>query len=333
MIRVDAVPIADVSVSDLEVFEPLPLWSDLDANRFYDGAHVLLARRKRQIVGIWVVPSVLEGGSLHARRRHRLLPYCGPVLRSMDACARFEALDALARALTRMFDSVSLPLPPPLRDVGPFAFTGMLLETRVTYRHGQPWGGSAGVVTPTALNHIRSAARSVSLVAEPVALFDFARGIRSASSSEVDARRRTAIAMASKLGGVAFRALTEGQSVGGAVVLCDSETAYLMHTWFDRAGPRGVPSLLISTALDWSLRAAGRTYFDFEGSVLPGVARFFSSFAPSAQPYTFLHWNRDVDSLLRDVASAAFTPERLYADRVGAVTAGRALTDLADGQV
>ncbi|MGH3936170.1 MAG: hypothetical protein ACRDS1_14535, partial [Pseudonocardiaceae bacterium] len=72
----------------------------------------------------------------------------------------------------------------------------------------------------------------------------------------------------------------------------------LLHSWFDREGPRGVPTLLIDTAAE-TLSRLGCERLDLEGSVVPTVDYFMSGFGGATVPYPHVYWHRDVDVLTK----------------------------------
>ena len=69
-----------------------------------------------------------------------------------------------------------------------------------------------------------------------------------------------------------------------------------MHSWFDRDGTRGVPSLLVDAAISRSAEELETLTFDFEGSVIPGIDRFMTGFGARAAAYPQVRWQRSAQS-------------------------------------
>jgi hypothetical protein len=80
-----------------------------------------------------------------------------------------------------------------------------------------------------------------------------------------------------------------GMIIAGILVVWDHDAAYLLLTGRDDAAAGGAVSLLIWQALRELPATVQR--FDFEGSMMPGVERYFRSFGGERRPY-FLVTNR-----------------------------------------
>jgi hypothetical protein len=92
-------------------------------------------------------------------------------------------------------------------------------------------------------------------------------------------------------------AVDDGEKCRGQVfVLRSAKSAMLMHSWFDRGGTRGVPSLLVDAAIDRSAMELGARVFDFEGSVIPAIDRFMAGFGAWAAAYPQARWEHAAGS-------------------------------------
>jgi hypothetical protein len=69
------------------------------------------------------------------------------------------------------------------------------------------------------------------------------------------------------------------------------DAAILLHSWFDRDGPRGVPSLLVDEAIALANREWAVPVFDFEGSVIASIDQFMTGFGAEAVGYAQVRAN------------------------------------------
>lgn len=76
-----------------------------------------------------------------------------------------------------------------------------------------------------------------------------------------------------------------GRPLAGAYITWDEYSSYLMITGFDSQKKiRGATALAIWESIQF-IAARGGLIYDFEGSMLPGVERFFREFGGSLYPY------------------------------------------------
>lgn len=160
----------------------------------------------------------------------------------------------------------------------------------------------------TVRQHIRAAQAAVIVhVDNVVDGFEFSRALVQQAPDQVRMRKRFAWCCAGQ-GRVLCLTATHGTAVvGQQLVLIDSTTGYLMHSWFERNGPRGVPSLLTDTAAAILQSRYSCTCLDLEGSVLPSIDYFMSGFGGAIAPYPYVYWHRERQVLGDMVINGALT--------------------------
>ncbi len=84
--------------------------------------------------------------------------------------------------------------------------------------------------------------------------------------------------------GLSLSAEEEGQVIAGVYVARDHDTAYLITTGREEKAHNGAVSLLIWEAMK-RMKSAGVQTFDFEGSMIKGIATFFDGFGGELTPY------------------------------------------------
>lgn len=267
---------------------PLPLWLRSTATAAYGQVVTVIARRRQHCVGLWHVP-ITDGG---ARRGHRLLPYAAPWLEAEHPQRRRQVMLAMVRCVQERTSLIDLPLAPGFDEVTSCGEA----EVDVAWRHtrevpnGSDWRSSYG---PKVRNQIRSALRAASVeISEGATAFDFDRGLISETTAERTKRMGFMNALAEVSTVRCVTASSAGAKVGQAVLVADHGVAYLFHSWFNRSGPRGVPSLIIDAAIELAFADLGAQVFDFEGSILPSVDYFMSGFGGRITPYPHLRWRQ-----------------------------------------
>ena len=93
--------------------------------------------------------------------------------------------------------------------------------------------------------------------------------------------------------GMIFVTLFEKLPVGGLFLAYDKRCAYNLLSYFDKASNiRGIPSSLIWHSIKYASERNLEVY-DFEGSVLPDIERFFQCFGGNHTPYFQVYWEAD----------------------------------------
>jgi hypothetical protein len=275
-------PIADAA---------LPLWAGSLARVAYKETATLTAMQGRALVGLWVLPLVQHDDATRVERSARTLPYASPYIAATHPQRRREIMMALLKEVQARFCSIELPMSPQFYDVTMSGKLGVFVEWRHTYEIpiATEWRRA---YTSKVRNHLNSASKRVTLSAESGAtIFDFDRGIVGQSPDQITLRRRFIHYLhANNVSVISLTAISHGRTVGQALCVCHGNTAYLFHSWFDRQGPRGVPSLLIDAMAEIARRKEGCTILDLEGSALETVDYFMSGFGGRVAPYPFLYW-------------------------------------------
>jgi hypothetical protein len=199
---------------------------------------------------------------------------------------------ALLRKIQESVQSIELPLVPGFHEVNACREAGIIAEYRHTHLLDLI-GNFRSHYAPAVRNHIRSAEAVVTiLMSEGARDFCFERAIVAQPDSHVDLRARFAYVLSRVAHVTCLTALVMGKRVGQGLVVTDNRTSYYLHSWFDRNGPRGVPSLLIDCAMSTS-RESSVVHFDLEGSIIPSVDRFMTGFGAFQAPYAHLLWHRE----------------------------------------
>lgn len=268
--------------------DAMPFWSRSDVLAAYERAATVTVRRDASVVGLWHLPLSCDDAGLHVRRPARLTPYCAPWLAAGHVQRRRRVAIALLEAVQQHVRTIDVPMAPGFVEVTGCANLGIEAvwrHTRIVPRED----GWRRRYSEKARNQVRAGRQAVAAIRvdRDPCRFDFDRGV-------VEGGRMRA-RFAERLSEWAqVRCLSafdrDGSRLGQAFVVADATTAYLMHSWFDRSGPRGVPSVLVDAAITTSFEELGATQFDFEGSVLPGVDEFMSGFGGDVCPYPHLRW-------------------------------------------
>jgi hypothetical protein len=269
----------------------LPVEARLMREAFADTA-TLTAYRGARTVGVWTVP--VDGD--HVRRAARVLPYAAPALHEQHPQRRRDMMRALLAALQERYSSLELPLAPGFHDVAACRPLGIAVEWRHTNVLALDGDWQAGY-SSTVRQHVRVAAAAAEVsVGTELAGFRFDRALVAQDPEAMALRTRFARQADAQGAVTCLTAHQESRAVGQLLVLSAGETAYCMHSWFDRSGPCGVPSLLIDSAAA-AMRATGHRALDLEGSVLPEVDYFMTGFGGTVTPYPHLYWHRESDSM------------------------------------
>ncbi len=269
---------------------PVQVWNSASAVRAYGRVLGLTCRfRSGAVVGAWVCPLDDDGdGRVAARRPARLLPYASPwIAADLHPSAAHRVVVSLVRELLRHVDSMELPMAPGFGEVAALLECGVdapSRHTRVlsTTDLAQVRAG----YLPQVRNHIRAASPRYTIESFRPDRFDFSRSVVHQSTEAAAARRRAGLSISKEHPALCLSAVDDGGTLRGQVfVLRMGDSAVLMHSWFDRAGLRGVPSLLVDDAIARSAEGWGSTIFDFEGSVIPTIDRFMAGFGARSAAY------------------------------------------------
>ncbi|MCS0636933.1 hypothetical protein NX801_14945 [Streptomyces sp. LP05-1] len=284
---------------------PVPVWNSPLAVELYGNTlNVVCRSRRGRTAGVWVCPLDAEGegaGEPAARRGFRLLPYASPwVDPGLHPVDRHRTVVSLVAAVMERVTAIDLPMDPRFGEVAALAEAGaeaLCRHTRMLDLRDDKDPRESYV--PKVRNHLRAAGREVDVDRAGPESFDFSRAVVGQPEAAVAARRRSGLRLGRDQDGtVHCLAATDREGVcrGQVFVLrCDGADV-LMHSWFDRTGPRGVPSLLVDAAVARAVRDPGTDAFDFEGSVIPSIDHFMTGFGARAHAYPQLLWRRSAGS-------------------------------------
>jgi hypothetical protein len=272
--------------------------------RCFDRFEVIGAFDSEGLAGGFAVPVIEEENGVRAYARPSFLsPYFAPLFRAVDgrrvraAGVRAELLQALLAHMQATSASIMLPLAPRVEDMRPFQRAHFALELRYTYELAldsleRVWDGMEGSIR----NHVRRA-EALTIVPDPeLTRFAFPAALWYEPEDHRPGWEGLVRGLVRAGRGMALLALHEERPVGGLFVAFDRGTSYGLLSYFDRSvGRRGIPAGLLWAAIRQAAER-GAARFDFEGSVLPGVERFFEAFGGERRSYFQVHWGRgDVD--------------------------------------
>lgn len=269
--------------------------------------------RGNELEGGFVAPFMKVAGARILRSRF-LTPYSGLVVRN-QCCSLPKQLSFESRIVTTIAPFLkstyrwgTSALDPRFRYVLPFLWKGFAVRVRFTYVLSLSdveaiWEGMDGGVR----NDVSKARRSgLTVVSEESAL-------RLIPLLRVSYRRRGApfreeavsrylSALTAKSRCRTFVCVdSSGRETAASMIIWDSKRAYNIFNAHDGVDSehRGAMSLCIFESIQYASRFLGLEAFDFEGSMIPTVERFFRKFGGKPQPYYELRWGHGVDSLMK----------------------------------
>lgn len=266
-----------------------------------------------ELQGGFVAPFRKVLGARIMRQRF-LTPYSGLVLKnryeSLPKRLSFEnqVVEKVAPFLKSTYRWGVSPLDPGFRYVLPFLWEGFAVRVLFTYLLGisdaeATWRGMTGTVR----NHISKARRSgLTVVHEASArrlipLLRIAYERRGAPFREEAVARYLSVLSAKNRCGTFVCLDGDGREVAVSTIVWDTRRAYSIFNARDGndSKHRGAVRLSIFESIKYAAEVLGLEVFDFEGSMIPGIERFFREFGGTPQSYYELRWGRGVDALMK----------------------------------
>ena len=287
----------------------LPIWLLPKLATCYEKIIFLSAYRGNRLVGVWLVPLVIEGRRKMARRKYRCFPYSSPYLTEGDNLKRRSVVYKLFEYLTNYCDDINLPFAPEFKEFAPIQGLGGFVEWRHTHILKNPI--EYRKLSSKLRNHIRNARRLIRIeMNDDSAGFNFEEAIKGPRTERL-ARKKSAINLLENNHAKIFSAYLRDKKCGGILIATDSTSAYIMHSWRSKDAPRGTVSALIFEGADWALGEKRLKRYDFEGSILQKVDYYYSGFNCKIAPYGHVFWSKDKESLHGMIEKAMNIPERL----------------------
>lgn len=237
-----------------------------------------------------------------------LTPYLGIVFPKPEAkyvttiSANKAVASAFAAFLRREFDSVQFRFAPEVFDLQPFIWEGFGIGVRYTYR--VPLEDLDAVLRnmdAKRRNDIRNAERggvaveSGAAFGQVMALSDksFKRQGLEAGFSDAAFRFSAALTAARRCRGFLARG-RGGEPLAAAWIVWDEKRAYYLVGGYDEgAETSGALSLALWRAIEFTARELRLREFDFEGSMVPAIERYFRKFGGTLLPtYTVSYQKR-----------------------------------------
>jgi hypothetical protein len=284
---------------------PVQLWNSGLAAALYGNVVILACTGSSgALAGVWVCP-VDDGNA--ARRPVRLLPYASPWIdTTLHPAVRHRVAGSLLSVLCSEVTLVDLPLSPGFRETAGFLASGASAEFRHTrvLDIGSTPDWRTGYL-PATRNHVRAARALVTVDRMSEEDFDFRRAIKGQDAATVEARRAAGLSLGASDWPTFCLTATDGYGTrqGQVLAVRSLDAAILLHSWFDRDGPRGVPSLLVDEAIGLAKKEWEVPTFDFEGSVIASIDQFMTGFGAEAVGYAQVRASAADDI---DTAQAAF---------------------------
>jgi hypothetical protein len=279
------------------------MWLD-SSGRSYEiwGAY----RGDRLIAGLPVSVRRLPFG-VEASWPPPLTPYLSPILAPTGASdvkvlsLRKEVYRAFAQLLRRRFSTVKLGFPPGPADVQPFIWEGFSSCVKYTYVLALPnlndvWKGMDG----SRRNDIRRAEKD-GLTIDADAEFEellalvqktYGRQGKTVRDPAIATRYHEALTKHSQCRLLVTRD-AEGRAIAGVYIVWDLRSAYYLMGGYDsEQSHHGATALAMWEAIRFVKEEIGVARFDFEGSMVPAVERFFRKFGGRLEPYFVIERTR-----------------------------------------
>jgi len=297
----------------------------------FHSTHLLETNRQRyKLIGCFKGDALLGGFAYEllapkVAGHSPLTPYSGIVL-ACPAAKHLTVLSqhkhvtfALANHLKRDLNSIDCHMGPEVIDVQPFTWAGYNTSVRYTYRIDltdldRVWNE----MEDKRRNDIRKAERdgiivdSGGAISEVLALAEmtFERQDEKFGYHELALRRYQSLLGKGKAKCFIARN-PAGKAVAGAYVEWDWRHAYYLAGGYDPAQThRGAGALAIWEAIKYAKRNLDLQRFDFAGSTIRPIERFFRDFGGTLTPTYVVSWQRP--SLARDLRRACRRLGRLY---------------------
>jgi lipid II:glycine glycyltransferase (peptidoglycan interpeptide bridge formation enzyme) len=264
---------------------------------------------KLSCVGIYRDGQQMSGGFCYYRsskfglRFAKLPPYtphCGLFFISEGKnsasihTATKEILSEMVSFLTRQRNAITiLAFPAEIKDMQPFIWKKFKVVPNYTYRIGlsRSMEEIRSDFSSKNRNAISRALKENVIVEKnvmrPQELYDFFRSALIAAGANVYSNELYKIFHEFADGNNSFslQATLNGQRQGAVFCVMDEKNCYYLLGGVEKhAGIPGVNNLLVQQSIE-EARNRGCLIFDFEGSMLPGVEKFFRSFGGELVPY------------------------------------------------
>lgn len=202
---------------------------------------------------------------------------------------RKKVLETLAAFLHQRSERiVSLPLPVTWTDIQPIIWAGFSTSIKYTYRKSLSSAHDEGY-TSELRGHIRKALSEV-IVLNASASRDELESVL-LETADAQGFQAPADALSSLLDGCQQgwchleTVHADTRLAGFAFTVYDGSEAYYLLGALSRSNKkRGVQPVLLDRSMA-AMREKGKQVYDFEGSMIPGVERFFRSFGGELVPY------------------------------------------------
>lgn len=296
-----------------------PRWDELvrrspDGTLFHTTVWHELVGREPELYGLFEGGRLVAGAGVVPGRRFglrigtngALTPYGGVVIeeksgkRETRISGRKRLMERMARGLKDRFTGLSLRLPPAIRDVQPFLWEGFGVEVRYTYvaEVGDVEGAWSRLASQRRRNVRKAREKGFTVIPtenvdalleiveasfdrkreDPTFLADLGRMNRHPAAKD---RRTILLALDGS-----------GRPLAAANVVWDESCGYYLAGGFDPStGQSEASALVLWEAMRVTSEERGLDSFDFDGSMVPGVERFFRKFGGRLQPRFNVRWS------------------------------------------
>jgi len=309
LISTKIINISELFELEKEMNLSLPIWASPKFITFYETYLILKASKGKEVKALWVVPTTIDEISISASPSIRFFPYASPLIFDRNNLKRRKIFGELLQAVTKICDSISLPMSPYFNDLQAVPSLGGFVEWRHTHI-------SCNKLDRTKLssrlrNNIRFAERKISILAHKNhELFDFKQAVKG-TETEIRKRKEMAIKLLDEEKAIIISGLVDNTVQGGLFLVKDSKSVFLYHSWLNKNSIRGMISYLIEWAISWALTQPGVNRFDFEGSVIQNVDYFFCGFDIEIIPFGYIYWHSNQSEISKIILNSINIPGRI----------------------
>lgn len=310
MITINSITIEEYKELEQSI-DFIPLWASSIAAEGYSNREIIVLRDKSIVKLIFVLPLYNDGNRITAEREYRVYPYASPVIFENDNLKRRKYVYEVFKYIKSKYPLIELPLHFEFKDYAAVQSLGMFIDmwhTHITYKKLE----SDDLTTKLRYNTSYANKRVKIKVDQNYEEFDFYQAIHG-DEKEIELRKRNVINLIKNNKAIIFSAYEKetNEKIASTVISYDSKCAYYLHCYRKKESIRGVVSLMLLKAIEYSFDELKVCCFDFEGAVLQNIDKFLSTFNVDIIPYGYLYFAKDELEYMELIKSTIYIEGRL----------------------
>lgn len=310
-LKLEIISLEDYKSELINININIPVWIDPVSIECYQEKEIIKITLDDKALAYYVIPFYIKNGKKWAERKYRYFAYLSPFfIKECNNLKKKEAIYLIYKYIFDNYDYMYMPLHPEFSEISSIQGLGAFIESRHT--HVLTNILNLDNLDSRLRNNIKSAEKKLKIVIDTdPSKFNFDIAIHG-NIDEIKKRKKHALNLLKTNKAIIFTGYYNDEPIIGNMVTYDKDWVYGLHAWQIDKVPRGSGPYIISRIAKWAFEEKNIKFFDFEGSVMQSIDKYFCNFNAKQIIYPYIHYGKTKENLLELIDISREIDGRLF---------------------